>query len=186
MNLTELKEACAKASPEPWGATQRPSRQWHIHGAGGGAVCYTAAATWKKSAERHAANSAFIAMSRSAVPELIARLEKAEALLRQAIDPHSDPMSDVDAIVAHLDPDAATDGAGDQWQPIETAPKDGSGAHVLLCEGNWVFEGQLTEEGWYERNNDSTDYWGRERHPTHWQPLPAPPKAASAEGKGEP
>lgn len=60
-----------------------------------------------------------------------------------------------------------------EWQPIETAPKDGS--HILLtdgisCEvcfycGYW--QGSYYDGYGFEYNNDP---------PTHWMPLPTPPK----------
>jgi hypothetical protein len=67
------------------------------------------------------------------------------------------------------------------WQPIETAPKDGT--HILLggCKngpsvriGNWG-------SGQYNRRTRSYDPdWadgaGPLTGPTHWQPLPEPPK----------
>jgi hypothetical protein len=63
------------------------------------------------------------------------------------------------------------------WQKIETAPKDG--VYVLVARaGQWVGEARWTEGGgWREPNNDWTDSWGQELHPTHWMPLPAPPTA---------
>lgn len=70
-----------------------------------------------------------------------------------------------------------------EWQPIETAPKDGT---VVLLAGP-EFEhgcviafwsdpsvGDTTEEdaGWYESESDSHRLFGT---PTHWMPLPATP-----------
>lgn len=81
-----------------------------------------------------------------------------------------------------------------QWQPIETAPKDGTG--ILLsngkdvAEGHWYFEeGGTTEhrdlDGRYIDQTDSDGYagwldWdgGMQPAPTHWMPLPAAPEAA--------
>lgn len=59
-----------------------------------------------------------------------------------------------------------------EWQPIETAPRDGS--IILLHEMGRVAAGYLRES--------SNDIWvepdfGNDLHinPTHWIPLPSPP-----------
>jgi hypothetical protein len=66
-----------------------------------------------------------------------------------------------------------------EWQPIETAPKDGTRllgydvessdmAVVYWCEKPWTREWRLVVcGGWAE-----DDEW----EPTHWMPLPDPPK----------
>lgn len=78
-----------------------------------------------------------------------------------------------------------------EWQPIETAPKDGK---ILLGGGTkpWVTCGWWDSEFRMEINEEKQclDYtgawtdgtvesWGMEEntelHPTHWQPLPEPP-----------
>ena len=54
----------------------------------------------------------------------------------------------------------------DQWQPIETAPRDGAeilGYHQSL--GVWIVSWDSDEEGF------SPGF-----QPTHWMPLPEPPK----------
>lgn len=58
------------------------------------------------------------------------------------------------------------------WQPIETAPKDGTNIIGLT---QW---GAL--EIWYVRDAYEGEYWqdysDSEPDPTHWLPLPAPPE----------
>lgn len=61
------------------------------------------------------------------------------------------------------------------WQPIETAPKDGT--HVLVWSKSWgptqaFFISEDDEdyyEGWVAYHAD------QEIAPTHWMPLPAAP-----------
>jgi hypothetical protein len=84
------------------------------------------------------------------------------------------------------------------WQPIETAPKDGNkiilyyqnrhnfGRTVMGC---WVTDEQANETdtdgvgleaGWYEQIDNWDDYAQiaiHEGEPTHWMPLPKPPIA---------
>ena len=56
-----------------------------------------------------------------------------------------------------------------QWQPIETAPMDGTN---LL-----VTDGKTTELGWHDEFDEPNDPWcGYIKRPTHWMPLPEPPK----------
>lgn len=64
------------------------------------------------------------------------------------------------------------------WREIGTAPKDG-GEMLIAVAGLWCTVGRWLGEdaGWWEMNNDPTDSWGRgPLHPTHWMPLPEPPK----------
>jgi hypothetical protein len=83
-----------------------------------------------------------------------------------------------------------------EWQPIETAPKDGT--WVLLAGGDCYNDGgdpterivtaQCTNElngrtmddtrwqfAWYDGG-----YYGEYLDPTHWMPLPEPPKERKA------
>lgn len=79
------------------------------------------------------------------------------------------------------------------WQPIETAPKDGS-AILVFCTPSQELSGYRREED-VEREVITTAYWddyypewclcvawGYEAEqrcyeaPTHWQPLPPPPE----------
>lgn len=73
------------------------------------------------------------------------------------------------------------------WQDIESAPKDGT--VLLLADGEMVLRGSfkedyLTEEmGWFDEHWDdySTGSTYTPLNPTHWQPLPQPPKGQSDE-----
>ncbi len=65
-----------------------------------------------------------------------------------------------------------------EWQPIETAPKDGT--HVLLYRsGEYA---SLHEGYWKLSHFGGSHAWGGAGwtfagfdQPTHWMPLPAPP-----------
>jgi len=67
-----------------------------------------------------------------------------------------------------------------EWQPIETAPRDGT--EVLIFEarhsfgydyavGKFVLRWDGDTIGGWSNRNSSSAY----NHPTHWQPLPLPP-----------
>lgn len=74
------------------------------------------------------------------------------------------------------------------WQPIETAPKDGT--KVLLADKNgYISTARWTEEcerggvdssrdpGWKAYAIDDDSFYSCEYiNPTHWMPLPAPPE----------
>jgi hypothetical protein len=64
--------------------------------------------------------------------------------------------------------------ASQQWQPIETAPKDGTRMLLRLSNGE-VFSGWGTEHAGFQRfHADGTDIgW---LNPRHWMPLPSPPE----------
>lgn len=85
-----------------------------------------------------------------------------------------------------------------QWQPIETAPKDGTpilawnekyGAREtrweLYREGSlafsWSQEGKGPDGAW--RWAEPQNNWGSSWAPTHWMPLPAAPDAAREQEK---
>ncbi len=79
-----------------------------------------------------------------------------------------------------LIPDCPTQG----WQPIESAPKDGT--RVLGFVGRWVIVRWAvrfsehygdTSGGWYDGEIDGRAF------PTHWMPLPAPPAEQGGEQK---
>ena len=61
-----------------------------------------------------------------------------------------------------------------EWQPIETAPKDGTRVLVSFCStSNAQFV--VADATWHR------DHWWRDGdgviNPTYWMPLPAAPKA---------
>lgn len=73
------------------------------------------------------------------------------------------------------------------WQPIETAPKDGTRVLVATKAAVYIAKyGEYRKEdsyfyGWYEYDCDdpwySTDF---QYHPlTHWRPLPELPEASN-------
>ena len=58
-----------------------------------------------------------------------------------------------------------------QWQPIETAPKDGS--CFLACSGSWqtVCHWHRAAESW-ATNGPLYSLYPPDEPPTHWMPLP--------------
>jgi hypothetical protein len=81
---------------------------------------------------------------------------------------------------------------GEQWQPIATAPRDGT--WLLACEAGdelpylcyWEEDlyrpngGSGGSSGWFAQN--WMDRWGdcpKAEHPTHWMPIPQLPERLS-------
>ena len=72
------------------------------------------------------------------------------------------------------------------WQPIETAPKDGT---WILAYG---IDGSLQRVSWGQTRNDGLQWctvhgWAHFRYVTHWMPLPSPPiiRSPSSPPSGE-
>jgi hypothetical protein len=67
----------------------------------------------------------------------------------------------------------------DGWRTIETAPKDGSRIHLgfAYCQNFDVIAHWSTRLGAWMLTGDDDDgrLWGR-GEPSHWRPLPTPPK----------
>jgi hypothetical protein len=62
-----------------------------------------------------------------------------------------------------------------KWQPISTAPKDGTS--ILIFEADDSTDGIVRVSRW--RNDTIPCGWtGTEHAPSHWLPLPLPPKMA--------
>lgn len=88
---------------------------------------------------------------------------------------------------------SATDAQGvQQWQPIETAPKDGT-----KCLFFRMHEGGQIQTAWWKRGimneygfgGDGWSYANTKFPPTHWMPLPPPPSLhteppAAVQGEG--
>ena len=87
------------------------------------------------------------------------------------------------------------DARGGQWQDIATAPKNGT--RILLL---WQHAGEprMAVGSWHDDKYSAKPrpYWHtdetllmgmtytRSNQPTHWQPLPSPPQAASSQEEG--
>jgi hypothetical protein len=81
---------------------------------------------------------------------------------------------------------AAEDWPG-AWQPIETAPKDGTrilAYGVLGLETGpsvgcvqWSKKWSGSESHWVVSPNEASEYYPESCELTHWMPLPAPPTA---------
>ena len=84
-----------------------------------------------------------------------------------------------------------------KWQPIETAPKDGTG--IIVTDGDIIGQGVWHCGLWYFWESDKansclvllpedSEYewvidpncWVRGYGPTHWMPLPSPPEKLNA------
>jgi hypothetical protein len=67
-----------------------------------------------------------------------------------------------------------------RWRNIKTAPTDGTRIILGLttAAGKWVGEGYCDPDGngWFVANTHHTDATDGSISPTHWQPLPEPPK----------
>lgn len=71
-----------------------------------------------------------------------------------------------------------------EWQPIETAPHDGSAILVAHEKGVWIAQylpkypsGYKPPNPWFSvmLNHDYINEQPVSRYPTHWMPLPEPP-----------
>lgn len=84
----------------------------------------------------------------------------------------------------------------DDWKDISTAPRDGSLILGWCPQENQYNKTKVISYGepadWYKKSNKSWEgYWGYMTYdsiqhckPTHWQPLPLPPKPAKTDGEG--
>lgn len=66
------------------------------------------------------------------------------------------------------------------WQTIETAPKDGTRILLYPRVNQRTGECTITVARWWQPARAGKGFWIHDgtctlKHPTHWQPLPAPP-----------
>jgi hypothetical protein len=105
--------------------------------------------------------------------------DKADEIAREIVQKLWEDDSQDDAIVIAAALRAYRD---DAWQPIETAPKDGS---TIL--GYWVNGEMHTGSVFHgRRHNEWTPEFDTEKEwdmPTHWQPLPSPPLKSKPESR---
>lgn len=69
------------------------------------------------------------------------------------------------------------------WQPIKTAPKDGTLVVVGLINAGIVWrisDAAFNGLGWYTKSGESC-HWA-----TYWAPLPSIPTAGGLDGEGQP
>lgn len=74
-----------------------------------------------------------------------------------------------------------------EWQPIETAPKDGTDVIVMYMHINTQIVHNAFWNDYEDADKDEIGWWSYEHSevsriklddwmsPTHWMPLPAPP-----------
>ena len=61
------------------------------------------------------------------------------------------------------------------WQPIETAPDDGTEVELGRVGCGDIHRGIWARGRWRDPIFDDPLFWCGDPEPTHWQPLPAPP-----------
>ena len=91
-------------------------------------------------------------------------------------------------MVASLPTSAQATAKVQQWQPIETAPKDGTNILLVNRAGNvatGLWQGNGEYEGWWLRGgNRPNTFFNHHYGPSYWMPLPEPPTEAIREEKG--
>lgn len=60
-----------------------------------------------------------------------------------------------------------------EWQPIETAPKDGTA--IILSAYSGALDRMVSWDGRWSDWGGVWTHHGRISQPTHWMPLPTPP-----------
>jgi hypothetical protein len=58
------------------------------------------------------------------------------------------------------------------WRPIETAPKSG----MAILGFMWIGDSRVTRVLHWDEEDAQWHSQGQQYHPTHWMPLPEPPR----------
>jgi len=123
------------------------------------------------------------------IPLQTKRIKELEAQLADKEGQRAWLQNELDAALRRID---GLNAQHEGWQPIETAPKDGTVVLLLSPEGE--DEGHWEEvrycvlgspqgafgAGWVDSTNNLPIY--AEFEPTHWMPLPAAPDSATSAG----
>ena len=79
------------------------------------------------------------------------------------------------------------------WQPIETAPKDGTWVLVWgpleawsSVKAAWYAMNRRIGRAYWKMDGEWDDYELADNQPTHWMPLPDPPTSSQAHEQDEP
>lgn len=105
------------------------------------------------------------------------RWAKTQAAIWAAAGKHPGAVAKLNWIAAALAEPATIPAV--KWQPIESAPKDGT--RVLLRAEGGITEGHYDSHFWksWLGCHDRQKVYASVHKPTHWMPLPAPPESAS-------
>jgi hypothetical protein len=62
------------------------------------------------------------------------------------------------------------------WQPIDTAPKDGTAILIHPAAGEMRVVHWRIDRGYWSTDSWDDGGYDADMHPTHWMPLPPPPE----------
>ena len=188
--MTTEPQAQPPAAPEPRDAAEREARSlvYTSHQPPYGAISF----------DRHAADRLVIRIA-AALRADLPRAAADDNAIRQALRPirgcatddqYVDVFERVSALLSATP--RATEGLTvEAWRPIETVPRDGT--RILLVRGDYVWIDDWWRGAGANANWSSLIAWEQATGktpdpPTHWQPLPQPPRAwhkSHAEREGE-
>ncbi|RUW69835.1 DUF551 domain-containing protein [Mesorhizobium sp. M2A.F.Ca.ET.067.02.1.1] len=91
---------------------------------------------------------------------------------------------DISGCASDVDFDRLRPAAAAEWQPIDTAPKDGTKVLLWMVHRNAAYSPDPIGEGWaapvtakwIDHNGGGWTWHGMLGRPTHWMALPAAPK----------